>query len=561
MTGGPLFAFRRPATHSLLIALVALIVQLSALPHAVSGKPDGLRVAAMGSCQGGYEVGTSNLCSHGADPIPDWVRARGGPRVRQQSTNDVPAAVGCDGDSVQGKRVQAIYAYVAGRPNRLSTYRSSMRSWATDVDAMFARSAKETGGTARLRWVTSGCLLDIVTVPLSSVTETNFDAMLSELAALGYNSNDRKYLVWFDSNPNVSKMCGLGTIWNDDRAATDNDNNRLVGYARIDYMCWDFAEAHELMHNLGGVQLSAPHSTGGWHCTDENDQMCYADASGVRLTYPCADVARADVFDCGHDDYFHTAPKAGSYLAAHWNTARSGWLVGGEVYAAPGTDTVAPTVASPRIYSVWGQTISTTSIVRVTWPKASDPSGIAEYELQGRKGSGSWSSVPLPAPTSTTADVSVLIGATYGFRVRARDGAGNIGPWTNAPLAALTRLEENGAAVTYAGKFKRVAANGASGGYVRKSGLSGRIAKTHFTGSSIAFVSTTSNNRGIAAVRIDGGAWQLVDLYTASTNTKRVAWAADVSQGAHTLEVSVTGDGNSSSTGTRIDIDAFVVFS
>ena len=54
--------------------------------------------------------------------------------------------------------------------------------------------------------------------------------------------------------------------------------------------------------------------------------MCYDQYSRgfVFSAKACLDHERR--FDCNHDDYFHTAPPAGNYLATHWNTADSQYL-------------------------------------------------------------------------------------------------------------------------------------------------------------------------------------------------------------------------------------------
>ena len=447
-----------------------------------------------------------------------------------------------------------MYAYVSGRPNRLPTFRTSMRTWATQVDAMFNNSALETGGTARLRWVTSDCQLDVAAAEVSAGAETNFNTMLADLGALGYTRNDRKYLVWFDSDSRNTSYCGLGTIWQDDSPGPMNASNQYVGYARVDYQCWDFAESHEIMHTLGGVQLSAPHSTGGWHCTDENDQMCYPDGPGVTMTYPCSAAAASDIFDCGHDDYFDTSPVPGTYLAQHWNAARSDFIVGGEASPA---DLEAPILQPPGATYIAGQTMGTTVLMRITWAEAADSSGVTSYQLQRKRGTGGWVDIGL-APGATSADTAVVVGARYEFRVRATDGAGNVGPWAYGGAAPVTRLEETATSISYNGLVPRRALSGASANHVRRTAAAGRTATLNFTGTSVAFVTTTGPARGIVAIRLDGGEWQSVDLYGAATIKKQVAWAASVAAGAHTLEVSVTGTRNAASGSGRIDIDAFL---
>ena len=62
--------------------------------------------------------------------------------------------------------------------------------------------------------------------------------------------------------------------------------------------------------------------------------MCYKDSSAVTLTYTCAN-SHERLLDCNHDDYFHTNPPAGSYLAGHWNTADSVFLSSGSLSAPP----------------------------------------------------------------------------------------------------------------------------------------------------------------------------------------------------------------------------------
>jgi hypothetical protein len=237
--------------------------------------------------------------------------------------------------------VQAVYAHAPDVPSRYAEAAPEIRRWAAGVDRIFAESAAETGGVRHVRWVTgTACVLDIVHLTMAATTDDDtYEATVNALAAQGHARSDRKYLVWTDAG----LYCGIADFVDDDTAAARNANNSGPSYARIDRGCWGLTnavEAHELMHTLGGVQYSAPHSSGSGHCLDENDRMCYQDSIYVSTTSRC-DASHERLFDCGHDDYFSTSPPTGSYLSTKWNAANSGFLATAE----PGATT---TTTKPR---------------------------------------------------------------------------------------------------------------------------------------------------------------------------------------------------------------------
>ena len=194
-----------------------------------------------------------------------------------------------------------------------------------DADAIYQASAAETGGTLGIRYVhTSSCVIGVGSVVLSPTGDDTFDNTISELQGLGYSSTDRKYMLFVDANV----YCGIGGIYGDERPGQENWNNQGPSYGRTDAGCWGgHTAAHELMHNLGGIQLGAPNTSGGWHCVDEYDVMCYSDSPNFpTMRIDCADTGHEYRLDCNHDDYFSTSPPAGSYLALNWNAANSRFL-------------------------------------------------------------------------------------------------------------------------------------------------------------------------------------------------------------------------------------------
>jgi hypothetical protein len=340
----------------LAIALAALFVLLPPTDIAHGQKPlppndrarglvyDGLEPARDNECKGDFKIHTRSgkvYCTHGPDAAPAGVDlTKSVPPVRKTSAL-APIAVAylgtgpilpapsplstivCDGDGVTGNRVQLIYAHASDVPDNYATYATSFQQWAQGMDNDYNISASQTGGTSHIRFVTdANCNPVIPDVTLSPTGDDNFVNTINELQALGYNRNDRKYVVFMDAHV----YCGIANMSFDDQPGSANANNSGNTFGRVDAGCWgDRIPAHELMHQLGGVQLSAPHSDGTGHCNDGYDNMC--DHSGHAVQIVCADPAMDALFDCNHDDYFSTNPPAGSYLATHWNAANNVFLI------------------------------------------------------------------------------------------------------------------------------------------------------------------------------------------------------------------------------------------
>jgi len=294
---------------------------------------DGLERATQGLCAGLFRVKSVvglESCTHGPDAAPDGVDvSKSAAPVAPGDAAPGAGSIQCSGDGVSGKRVQVMYVRASDRPDRFATYLASIRQWAIDADTIYNQSAAETGGIRRVRFVhDANCVLSVLNVTLASATaDDSFANTETALRNLGYTSVNRKYMIFMDA----TVLCGQGNIRNDDQPGAANLNNSGPSFARTDSGCWGGGTAaHELMHNIGGVQLSAPHSSGGWHCVDESDRMCYSDSPNYpAMQILCPNAAHEQRFDCKHDDYYNTTPAPGSYLATKWNAANSQYLIPG----------------------------------------------------------------------------------------------------------------------------------------------------------------------------------------------------------------------------------------
>jgi len=392
----------RPSAFLAVLALVAagftgaVIVTADAHPHEQAahetGPPEHARgpvddrargvthtglEAGTPRCSAGYAFespGLTDLCTHGPDPAPHWVadvRTADTDPVGPEVADVATAGPACDGDGISGNRVQALYVRPSDQPDRFNDYLESIRAWAVAVQQHYRNSAAATGGDLAMRFVHAPaaadgtCVIDVKHVVIGASDDNTFDATINAVRAQGFNAGTRNYAMWVEANT----YCGIGTLYNDDRASTSNYNNQdIASYSRVDRGCWSWSAAmtHELSHNVGAVQNSAPHTTGGFHCNDNNDIMCYSDGGPSSSLYTdpsCADGSYANLLDCNHDDYFHTNPPQGNYLASHWNTANSRWLFT-PTTPEPG-DTTPPTltVTSPASGSWvggWAQPVAGT---------------------------------------------------------------------------------------------------------------------------------------------------------------------------------------------------------
>lgn len=300
---------------------------------------------AGGQCDksGTYELvdskGNSQGCTHGPDPAPDGVDITQDTKPLADAGTTgfslapkAEAATSCSDPGTDGNRVVLVYAHASDKPDRYATYASTFRALAAHTDAVYYASAQQTGGARHIRFATdASCNLIINRVTLSTTGDDNLGNTVNELHAKGYNAPSRKYLVFMDANV----YCGIGQLFVDDKADQSNYNNGNPGVqamvARVDNGCWRStnpdAPTHELTHTLGAVQTTAPYHTSGLHCYDEYDVMCYDDGTHA-MSYICPST-QEDRLDCNKNTYFNTKPASGSYLATHWNVARSVFLYGG----------------------------------------------------------------------------------------------------------------------------------------------------------------------------------------------------------------------------------------
>ena len=229
----------------------------------------------------------------------------------------------------------------------------------------------------------------------------------------------------------------------------------------------------------------------------------------------------------------------------------------------PPGDNAAPVVQKPVHSLPSRKTLGTSTVpVKISWSATDSESGVTRYELQQSVDGGPFTNVTLSSATQTTTTLTLDPGKTYRYQVRAQDGAGHWSGWEQGASFVVDVIQESDSAVEYAGTWSTAVVNSASGGVTKHANATGESADLAFSGaSSVAWVAPKGANRGKAEVWVDGSLAKTVDLYSSTTQARRLVFAGkglDPSV-AHAVEVRVLGTKNASSGGTRADVDAFVV--
>lgn len=263
----------------------------------------------------------STLMTHG----PDYAPADDGEADVADAPSPYPAyPVACTTTGAE-HHVQLVYVHPIDADDRASNLRSTLRDQVARANGQLRQEAVLMGDDMVLRFRCDGNGQVNMAVEHLSFrhSDATFSRISSELRSRGYNAGNAKYLVFYDAGtPGLGNgIAGQGSVHMDDRLAADNSN--LVGgdfAINYGYLSTFGAEVslHEMSHNQGAVQLTAPHTSGGWHCNDGRDTMCYSDG-GMNASYSTSRCPDRTAYDCGHDTYFNPVPAWGSYLATHWN--------------------------------------------------------------------------------------------------------------------------------------------------------------------------------------------------------------------------------------------------
>lgn len=387
--------------------------------------------------------------------LPDALVTEGVPPVGRTRAGGTAPETWCGDatttDTLVGARypvttpqLKLLYVHASDQANRFATLANRLQA---NVSVLGRYVAAQSGGRKALRWdMGTSCgaqYVDVQTVSLPQPRSyyvpngaPSYNRVRDDvLAKVSSQTGPRNWVVYADGFYGTNGVAGTAAMYLESDPATDlHDRGRNVAavFAPQDVSqlgatyAWPSVMFHEIAHNLGAVQLDAPHTTDNGHCNDRYDVMCYPDGGtrgqNANMTYPCPRLtgqAVDETLDCGGDDYFNPAPVPGSYLATHWNVFDSAHLgqcsdeLSDMCGTAPSGDVTPPVNTTPAFGDGWRTAWSVT----LSGTDAASP--VTGFEWQVNAGA---------VQSSTVAAVPETSGV-HQLKTRVGDAAGNWSAW------------------------------------------------------------------------------------------------------------------------------------
>jgi hypothetical protein len=206
-------------------------------------------------------------------------------------------------------------------------------------------------------------------------------------------------------------------------------------------------------------------------------------------------------------------------------------------------DREEPVSGPPRPAFDTGTTMSDTTTAAnvstiIKWTTASSGSPIDETRLQQSTNSGTWTSVSLATATATSATRSLSPSATYRFRSKSGDTAGNWSDWTSGATFRVIPIQQHSDSIRYSGTWHTQVRSDASGGSIRYARGVGAKASRTFTGRGVAVVAPRTPTGGEFDVYIDGSRVKSVYLTSEAYQPRRIVYSKSwASSDTHTIMI------------------------
>lgn len=259
-----------------------------------------------------------------------------------------------------GRRFRVVYAYPSNGTNDYNNKVATIRDIVRKVNGKLIQESYVASGNTRAAQLKTQCTaqnqiaVSQVSVPRTCypeepgcaidggshvVTSVNRSLGTPNQADDGYAV---KYMIFYDKTGTGYTGIGYGFFDTSSSHYTKSktlNNNWKFTTGSVNYPeYWQTLNTlHEVGHTLGAVQVTNyATSTGGWHCIDGNDVMCYDDG-GARSenwsdTNPAwcpngsynangwrYDSGEGMPFDCDYNTYFRSVSGSGDYLDLYWN--------------------------------------------------------------------------------------------------------------------------------------------------------------------------------------------------------------------------------------------------